>query len=107
VPFARAVQNMIEQSKAIVGGAIIRDESRGAHFKMDTPNRDDAHWLRTTLAKYTPAGPEFAFEPVETNLIAPRARKYRINQNKIVEEIMGAEALTSSVPIESVPAVTP
>jgi hypothetical protein len=84
---------MIEQSKAIVGGAIARDESRGAHFKMDTPNRDDEHWLRTTLAKWTSNGPEFSYEKIDTRFIAPRARKYKINQNKIVLQIMGPEAL--------------
>lgn len=93
VPFTRAVINMIEQSKAIVGGAIVRDESRGAHFKMDTPNRDDANWLKTTLASWTPTGPTFNFEPIDVRAIAPRARKYRINQNSIVKEIMGEEAL--------------
>ncbi len=93
VPFTRAMVNMIEQSKAIVGGAIVRDESRGAHFKMDTPNRDDQHWLKTTLAEWTPTGPSFSFEPIDVRYIAPRARKYRINQNKIVKEIMGEEAL--------------
>ncbi|MBX7133325.1 MAG: succinate dehydrogenase flavoprotein subunit [Fimbriimonadaceae bacterium] len=94
VPFMRALINMIEMSKAIVGGAIIRDESRGAHFKMDTPNRDDQHWLRTTKATWTEAGPEFDLsEEIDCSYIAPRARKYRINQNKIVEEIMGKEAL--------------
>ena len=93
VPFVRSVQSMIEQSKAIVAGAIIRDESRGAHFKMDTPDRNDNEWLRTTLATYTPQGPKFAFEPIDVSYIAPRARKYRINQNKIVKEIMGEEAL--------------
>jgi succinate dehydrogenase / fumarate reductase flavoprotein subunit len=84
---------MIEQAKAIVGGAIVRDESRGAHFKMDTPDRDDANWLKSTLAKWTPSGPVFEFEPVDCCYIPPRARKYRINQNKIVKEIMGEEAL--------------
>ncbi len=93
VPFTRALINMIEQSKAIVGGAIIRDESRGAHFKMDTPNRDDVHWLRTTLAHWKPSGPEFSFEQIDTRFIAPRARKYKINQNKIVLAIMGPDAL--------------
>lgn len=93
VPFTRALINMIEQSKAIVGGAIVRDESRGAHFKMDTPNRDDEHWLRTTMATWTASGPTFAFEPIDTRFIAPRARKYKINQNKIVLQIMGPEAL--------------
>lgn len=93
-PFARAIRNMIEQSKAIVEGAIVRDESRGAHFKMDTPNRDDTKWLRTSLARYTPEGPEFTFEPIDCSYIAPRARKYKINQNKIVVQIMGPEALS-------------
>jgi succinate dehydrogenase / fumarate reductase flavoprotein subunit len=98
VPFTRSVINMIEQSKAIVGGAIVRDESRGAHFKMDTPNRDDKNWLKTTLAKWTPGGPEFSFENIEASLMAPRARKYRINQNKIVEDIMGPDALSDVAP---------
>jgi succinate dehydrogenase / fumarate reductase flavoprotein subunit len=93
VPFTRAVANMIEQSKAIVGGAIIRDESRGAHFKMDTPDRDDTHWLKSTLANWTPNGPDFEFEPVDLRYIAARPRKYKINQNKIVKVIMGEEAL--------------
>lgn len=95
VPFTRALINMIEQSKAIVGGAIIRDESRGAHFKMDTPDRNDTDWLKTTLAKYDTKGPEFSFEPVDTRFIAPRPRKYRINQNKVVKEIMGEDALAA------------
>jgi len=93
VPFTRALGHMIEMSKAIVGGAIVRDESRGAHFKMDTPNRDDSGWLRSTIANWTSEGPTFDFEPVDVSFIPPRARKYRINQNKIVETIMGAEAL--------------
>lgn len=94
VPFTRALIHMIEQSKAIVGGAIVRDESRGAHFKMDTPDRNDEQWLVTTKASWTPNGPEFDLtEKVETNFIAPRPRKYRINQNKVVKEIMGEEAL--------------
>jgi len=94
VPFTRALIHMIEQSKAIVGGAIVRDESRGAHFKMDTPDRNDEQWLVTTKASWTANGPEFDLnERVETNYIAPRPRKYRINQNKVVKEIMGEEAL--------------
>jgi succinate dehydrogenase / fumarate reductase flavoprotein subunit len=96
VPFNRALVHMIEMSKAIVGGAIIRDESRGAHFKMDTPQRDDEHWLKTTLATWAPNGPSFAFEPIDTRYMAPRARKYRINQNLVVKEIMGEDYLKSA-----------
>jgi len=97
VPFTRSMKHMIEMSKTIVNGAIIRDESRGAHFKMDTPNRDDDKWLCTTKATWTPKGINFDLsEKIDTRFIAPRARKYRINQNMIVKEIMGEEALVKS-----------
>jgi len=96
IPFARQLVNMIAMSEAIVGGAIRRDESRGAHFKMDTPNRDDDKWLCTTKATYTPNGPEFDFsEKIECKTLAPRARKYKINQNKVVELVMGKDALAN------------
>jgi succinate dehydrogenase / fumarate reductase flavoprotein subunit len=99
VPFTRSLQHMIEMSKAIVGGAIIRDESRGAHFKMDTPERDDDKWLVTTKAIYNEKGPEFDLsEKVECNYMSPRPRKYRINQIKVVREIMGEEHLTDDAP---------
>lgn len=93
IPFTRAMVNMIESSKAIVDGAIIRDESRGAHFKMDTPNRDDKNWLKTTLAEWTPDGPTFTFEPVNIKYIPPRERKYKVNQNSIVTKILGEDYL--------------
>jgi succinate dehydrogenase / fumarate reductase flavoprotein subunit len=94
VPFARAVKNMIEQGKAIVGGSIVRDESRGAHFKMDTPERDDAKWLRTTMANWTPNGPTFEFEPVDVRHLSPRPRKYAVNQISIVKKLMGEDFLS-------------
>lgn len=97
VPFTRALINMVEMSKAIVGGAIVRDESRGAHFKMDTPQRDDDNWLVTTKAYWNKDWPTYDFsEHIDCSLIAPRARKYRINQNAIVKEIMGAEVLETA-----------
>ena len=95
VPFARAVGHMIEQSKAIVGGAIVRDESRGAHFKMNTPKRDDENWLKTTLASWTPQGPTFDYEPIDVRFQPPRARKYAVNQISIVEKLMGKDFLAS------------
>jgi succinate dehydrogenase / fumarate reductase flavoprotein subunit len=94
VPFARAVIHMIEQSKAIVGGAIVRDESRGAHFKMDTPERNDQEWLKTTMATWTPKGPEFEYEPIDVRFLAPRARKYAVNQISIVKKLMGENFLS-------------
>lgn len=96
VPFARAVINMIEQGRAIVGGALVRNESRGAHFKLDTPDRDDQNWLKTTLAEWQPSGPTFTFEPIDCRYIEPRKRKYRINQNMIVKQLLGEEVLAGT-----------
>lgn len=93
VPFSRAVINMIEQSKAIVDGAIQRDESRGAHFKMDTPERNDSDWLKTSMATWTPTGTKFTYEPIDCRFLAPRARKYAVNQIGIVKKLMGENFL--------------
>jgi succinate dehydrogenase / fumarate reductase flavoprotein subunit len=44
-------------SLVICRGALRRDESRGAHCKPEFPERDDANWLKTTKATWTPDGP--------------------------------------------------
>ena len=93
VPFTRAVVNMIEQSKAIVDGAIQRDESRGAHFKMDTPERNDTDWLKTSVATWSVGATKFEYEPIDCRFIAPRARKYAVNQIGIVKKLMGENFL--------------
>lgn len=94
VPFTRTLKHMIEMSKAIVGGAIIRDESRGAHFKLDTPERDDDHWLVTTKATYAPEGPKFDLtEKIDVRALSPRPRKYKINQNTVARFILGDDVL--------------
>ncbi|MDI9637318.1 succinate dehydrogenase flavoprotein subunit [Kamptonema cortianum] len=97
VPFTRTLKHMAEMSKAILEGAIIRDESRGAHFKLDTPERDDDKWLVTTKATWTPSGPEIDLkEKVDCRVLAPRPRKYKINQNKVARFILGEEVLPES-----------
>lgn len=106
VPFTRTVQHMIEMSKAIVGGAINRDESRGAHFKLDTPERDDDKWLCTTRATWNQSGPTFDFsEKIDVSFIAPRARKYKVNQAMIVKKIMGEDFFERNQPEAAAPPV--
>lgn len=76
VLFAKQFRDMLHLARAITVGALARNESRGAHYKPDFPNRDDANWLKTTMASYSPEGPKLDYEPVDTSLITPRARKY-------------------------------
>ena len=76
--FARQLKNMLELSRTITLGALLRDESRGAHYKPDFPDRNDEKFLKTTKASFTgaPEGPRFEYEDVDTQFIKPRPRSY-------------------------------
>ncbi len=76
--FARQLLNMLELSRAVVRGALLRDESRGAHYKPEFPDRNDEKFLKTTKAAFTgsPEGPRFEYEEVDTQFIKPRPRHY-------------------------------
>jgi succinate dehydrogenase / fumarate reductase flavoprotein subunit len=96
--YVRHLRNMIVLARVIATGARRRDESRGAHFKPERPQRDDAGWLRTTLAIHEPGGEGAAHraavrfvremdyellgqrvhvtDAVDVSLVRPRARKY-------------------------------
>src|SRR4029077_7990917 len=54
VVFARQLYNMLQLGRVIAQGAGMRDESRGAHYKPDFPERDDKNWLKTTKATLPP-----------------------------------------------------
>jgi succinate dehydrogenase or fumarate reductase, flavoprotein subunit, Bacillus subtilis subgroup len=76
--FARQLKNMLELSRTVALGAMLRDESRGAHYKPDFPDRNDEKFLKTTKASFTGdvAGPRFEWEEVDTQYIKPRPRRY-------------------------------
>jgi succinate dehydrogenase / fumarate reductase flavoprotein subunit len=74
--FARQLKNMLELARVIVQGADLRDESRGAHYKPDFPERNDERFLKTTKASFTDSGPRFEYEEVDTQYIQPRRRSY-------------------------------
>jgi succinate dehydrogenase / fumarate reductase, flavoprotein subunit len=94
--FVRHLRNMIVLARVIALGAKNRDESRGAHFKPEFPQRDDANWLRTTMAFHQGgtggAGDGVRFvreldydllgervhvtDAVDVSLVKPRPRKY-------------------------------
>jgi len=76
--FARQLKNMLELARVVAQGARLRDESRGAHYKPDFPDRNDEQFLKTTKASYTGdiIGPRFEYEAVDTQFIQPRPRRY-------------------------------
>ena len=74
--FTRELENMLLLARVITLGALARNESRGAHYKPDFPNRDDANWLKTTRAKWCNGEIQLTYDPVDISLIPPRVRKY-------------------------------
>ncbi len=74
--FARQLDNMLHLARVVVQGAAARDESRGAHFKPDFPNRNDERFLKTTKAAFVDNAPAITYEAVDTQFIQPRARNY-------------------------------
>jgi succinate dehydrogenase / fumarate reductase, flavoprotein subunit len=76
--FVRELRDRMLYAKMIVQAARLRDESRGAHYKPEFPKRDDANWLKTTLADYTPDGIKISYEPVDVSLLPLRERRYDV-----------------------------
>jgi len=89
--FVRHFENMVVLARVIAQGARHRAESRGAHYKPAHEKRDDANWLRTTLARHSGEGQveflkSFDYEcagkgvhvtdEVDVSLVQPRERKY-------------------------------
>jgi succinate dehydrogenase / fumarate reductase flavoprotein subunit len=74
--FTRELGNMLVLAQVIALGALERDETRGAHYKPEFPERDDANWLKTTIARYNLGKICLEYQPVDTSLIPPRERKY-------------------------------
>ena len=76
--FTRQLYNMLQIGRVITQGAQLRDESRGAHYKPDFPERNDERFLKTTKASFAPDAdePRFTFEEVDTQYIKPRPRRY-------------------------------
>ena len=107
--FTRALGDMILLARVITKGALMRDECRGAHYKPEfeipATSADDPiklheqaekwcrafkdqtdRWLKTTIARHTPNGPEITYEDVDTSLIPPRPRTYGLKGAEIIEK---------------------
>jgi succinate dehydrogenase / fumarate reductase flavoprotein subunit len=80
VLFVNHFWNMLELAEVITTGALLRNESRGAHYKPDYPERNDSEWLKTTMAKWTKEGPKISYAEVDIKHIKPRARNYNVDK---------------------------
>lgn len=108
--FTRALGDMLVLARIITAGALRRDECRGAHYKPEfaipAPTAEEPgelrrqarewcrryreqneRWLKTTLARHGPDGPELSAEPVDTSLIPPRPRTYGLKGAEIIEQV--------------------
>jgi len=70
------VESMLIVAEVVVAGALARTESRGAHARRDFPNRDDANWLKHTLAYPGTEGPKLDYSPVAITKYQPAERHY-------------------------------
>ena len=67
---------MLELAEVMLVGGIARQESRGAHSRLDYPARDDLNWLKHTLAYRTFEGPKLEYSPVRVTIWKPIERRY-------------------------------
>ena len=68
---------LLDVAQALVAAALARTESRGGHFRDDHPLRDDANWMRHSLAYRQPDGSvRLDYKPVEGGPYLPMERKY-------------------------------
>ena len=73
---ALELRSLLDIAETIVEGALAREESRGAHYRLDFPQRDDQRWLKHTMAYRTESGPQLKYGPVAITKYQPTERKY-------------------------------
>ncbi|GJM18027.1 MAG: succinate dehydrogenase flavoprotein subunit [Phycisphaeraceae bacterium] len=76
--FTRATGDMLILAEAIARAGLLRQESRGSHYRTDFPDRDDARFWKTSVSRFNPATgkADVTFEPVRAPLVKPRPRTY-------------------------------
>jgi len=67
---------MLDVAEVVVTSAIMRRESRGAHYRVDYPSRDDKNWLKHTIARRKNDGVEISYKPVRITKWKPEKRRY-------------------------------
>ncbi len=67
---------MLKLAETVAFSALQRQESRGAHYRTDFPERNDDSWLKHTMIFKTPNGLDVRYKPVTITRFQPKARTY-------------------------------
>jgi len=70
------VEYMFELAEIIALSALVREESRGSHSRLDFPERDDDRWLAHTMAYQDPDGPRLEYVPPTLGIFEVKERVY-------------------------------
>jgi succinate dehydrogenase / fumarate reductase flavoprotein subunit len=68
--------NLLALAEVTAACAVNRQETRGAHSREDYPERDDAGWLKHTLAWLTADGVKIGYKSVDVSKWPPKPRTY-------------------------------
>jgi len=68
--------NMMKTAEVMALSALKREESRGAHYRSDFPERNDETWLKHTLVFQTAQGLQLRYKPVTVTRFQPSVRRY-------------------------------
>ena len=70
------LKNLLDLAEVTTVSALMRKESRGAHAREDFPKRDDANWMKHTLAWLKDGDVELRYKPVDFTRFEPKERVY-------------------------------
>ena len=68
---ALEVENMILVANAVARAALMREESRGAHYRTDFPKTDNKNWFVNIMVKQEGSKMSFSKIPVTITLLKP------------------------------------
>ncbi|MEK7848149.1 MAG: fumarate reductase/succinate dehydrogenase flavoprotein subunit, partial [Chloroflexota bacterium] len=65
------LDNMLTTAEMLCRAALMRTESRGAHFRSDYPQEDNHHWLQNIIIRRREEGMELSTRPVAFTEVSP------------------------------------